>query len=45
MNAELEALVLALEAVLQARAGEDANQMALYSGSNIICNGWLSVLV
>jgi hypothetical protein len=31
VNAQLEALVLALEAVLQARAGEDANQMeALY---------------
>jgi len=31
VNAELEALVLALEAVLQARAGEDANRMeALY---------------
>lgn len=27
MSAELEALVLALEAVLQARAGEDANRM------------------
>jgi hypothetical protein len=27
VNAQLEALVLALEAVLQARAGEDANRM------------------